>query len=362
MTQIPLPPPAAAPIDGMRRRRQILQLLMRYRNAGVFSVIQLDPAMPAIEPPPVQGDPARFVADLEALGTTFVKLGQVLSTRPDMIPPAYLAALERMQERVAPVPVAQIVAVIESELGAPVSKLFASFDPVPLGCASIAQVHRAVLRDGREVAVKVQKPEVAAQLRSDLAVLRNFASAADHLTRVGRRVRLADWLAEFSRTLRMELDYEAEAANLERFGQHLAPYPALWVPQPVHDLSSRRVLTMELVPGVRVDAIPAVRRTEESMDPLAAALVRGYLDQIFVHGEIHADPHPGNLRVTRTSAWPSSTWGWWRMCHRACASACSRSCLPLSMAAARKWPTRSSASPPGWRTTTRSATCARPGR
>jgi predicted unusual protein kinase regulating ubiquinone biosynthesis (AarF/ABC1/UbiB family) len=282
----------------MRRRRQILQLLMRYRNAGVFSVIQLDPGMPAIEPPPVQGDPARFVADLEALGTTFVKLGQVLSTRPDMIPPPYLAALERMQERVAPVPVEHIIAVIEAELGAPVSKLFTVFDPVPLGCASIAQVHRAVLRDGREVAVKVQKPEVAAQLRSDLAVLRNFASAADHLTRVGRRVRLADWLAEFSRTLRMELDYEAEAANLERFRQHLAPYPELWVPQPVHDLSSRRVLTMELVPGVRVDAIPAVRRTEESMDPLAAALVRGYLDQIFVHGEIHADPHPGNLRVT----------------------------------------------------------------
>ncbi len=287
-----------ATIGGMNRRQQIVRLLLRYRNSGVFSGIQLDGELPRQEKVQGNGDPTQFVTDLEALGTTFVKLGQVLSTRPDMIPPEYVAALERMQEQVAPIPVERIRAIIEEDLGAPIAKLFAVFDAEPLGCASIAQVHRAVLRDGREVAIKVQKPEVAAQLRSDLAVLRSFATAADHLTRVGRRVRLSDWLSEFSKTLKMELDYEAEAANLARFGQHLAPYPELWIPQPLWDLCSRRVLTMELVPGVRVDAIPDVRRTEESMVPLAAALVRGYLDQIFVHGEIHADPHPGNLRVT----------------------------------------------------------------
>ena len=282
MSQPSTPTPPA--IDGMLRRRQIFQLLLRYRNSGVFSAIALDPNLQPATPLPGHGSPTQFVTDLEALGTTFVKLGQLLSTRPDMIPPDYLAALERMQEKVAPVPVEPIQQVVESELGAPLGKLFAVFDPVPLGCASIAQVHRAVLRDGRQVAVKVQKPEVAAQLRSDLAVLRSFASAADRFTRVGRRVRLSDWLAEFSRTLRMELDYEAEAGNLQRFGRHLAPYPELWVPQPVLDLCSKRVLTLELVSGVRVDAIPQVRRTEHSMDPLAAALVRGYLDQIFVHG------------------------------------------------------------------------------
>nr|WP_244477809.1 AarF/UbiB family protein [Stenotrophomonas koreensis] len=282
----------------MLRRRQILQLLLRYRHCGVFSGFQHDPGL-VVPPASTEADsPARFVSDLEALGVTFVKLGQLLSTRPDMIRPDYLAALERMQEKVAPVPVQDIQQVIEAELGAPIGKLFSSFDPQPLGCASIAQVHRAVLRDGREVAVKVQKPEVAAQLHSDLRVLRSFAAAADRFTRVGRRVRLSDWLAEFARTLQMELDYETEAGNLQRFGNHLAPYPALWVPQPLLDLSSKRVLTLELVQGVRVDAIPEVRRTEQSMDPLAAALVRGYLDQIFVHGEIHADPHPGNLRVT----------------------------------------------------------------
>lgn len=288
----------AATIGSMNRRQQIMRLLVRYRNSGVFSGIQLDGELPRLDKIPATDNPTQFVSDLEALGTTFVKLGQLLSTRPDMIPAEYVAALERMQEKVAPIPFEQIRAIVEEDIGAPVSKLFAWFDPEPLGCASIAQVHRAELRDGRQVAVKVQKPDVAAQLRSDLAVLRSFATAADHLTRVGRKVRFSDWLGEFAKTLRMELDYEAEAASLARFGQHLAPYPELTVPQPVWDLCSRRVLTMELVQGVRVDAIPEVRRTEQSMEPLAAALVRGYLDQIFVHGEIHADPHPGNLRVT----------------------------------------------------------------
>ena len=298
MTTTACDAPGPALIGGMNRRQQIVRLLLRYRHSGIFSGLQLDGELPRLEKAPAAGDPDQFVADLEALGTTFVKLGQVLSTRPDMIPPDYVAVLARMQEQVAPIPVEQVRAVIEEELGAPVGKLFAAFDPEPLGCASIAQVHRAVLHDGREVAIKVQKPEVAAQLRSDLAVLRSFASAADHLTRVGRRVRFSDWLDEFTKTLHMELDYEAEAVNLARFGRHLAPYPELWVPQPLWDLCGRRVLTMQLAHGVRVDAIPPVRRTEQPMLPLAAALVRGYLDQIFVHGEIHADPHPGNLRVT----------------------------------------------------------------
>ena len=293
------PPDASATpplVTGMNRRSQILRLLLRYRHSGVFSGMNLD-TWSAHDVPP-DGNPDQFVTDLEALGPTFVKLGQMLSTRPDMVPPEFATALERMQEKVAPLPVDRIHRIIETELGASVGTLFASFDPQPLGCASIAQVHRATLRDGREVAVKVQKPEVAAQLRSDLEALRSFALAADHLTQIGRRVRLRDWLNEFSKTLMQELDYQAEAENLERFGQHLRPFKPLWVPQPIWDYCSNRVLTMELANGVRVDAIPPVRRTEQSMDPLAAALIRGYLDQIFVHGEIHADPHPGNLRVT----------------------------------------------------------------
>ena len=292
----PVAPGSPSLVKGMNRRSQILRLLLRYRNSGVFSGMNLDAR--AVHDIPPEGNPEQFVTDLESLGPTFVKLGQMLSTRPDMVPVEFATALERMQEKVAPIPVERIAQIIEQELGASVSKLFASFDPVPLGCASIAQVHRAQLHDGREVAVKVQKPEVAAQLRSDLEVLRSFALAADHLTQVGRRVRLRDWLNAFAKTLMQELDYQAEAENLQRFGQHLKPFKPLWVPQPIWDYCSHRVLTMELANGVRVDMIPDVRRTEEPMAPLAAALIRGYIDQIFVHGEIHADPHPGNLRVT----------------------------------------------------------------
>ncbi len=296
MNTTPVAPGTPSLVKGMNRRSQILRLLLRYRHSGVFSGMNLDAR--AMHDLPPEGNPEQFVTDLESLGPTFVKLGQMLSTRPDMVPVEFATALERMQEKVAPIPVERIASIIERELGAPVSKLFASFDPVPLGCASIAQVHRAQLHDGREVAVKVQKPEVAAQLRSDLEVLRSFALAADHLTQVGRRVRLRDWLNEFAKTLMQELDYQAEAENLQRFGQHLKPFKPLWVPQPVWDYCSHRVLTMELAHGVRVDMIPDVRRTEQPMAPLAAALIRGYVDQIFVHGEIHADPHPGNLRVT----------------------------------------------------------------
>jgi len=292
------PPRNADPavVGGISRRTQILRLLLRYRTSGVFSGLNLDPTVTAEVP--ADGNPEQFVRDLEALGPTFVKLGQMLSTRPDLVPPEFASALERMQEQVAPIPAERVREIFEEEIGVALGKVFSSFDEVPLGCASLAQVHMATLRDGREVAVKVQKPEIAAQVRSDLDVLRSFANAADRLTGLGRRVRFADWLNEFAKTLIAELNYEAEAENLVRFGQHLAPFPELWVPQPVWDFTSRRVLTMEMARGVRVDAIPPVRRTEQDMGAVASALIRGYLDQIFVHGEIHADPHPGNLRVT----------------------------------------------------------------
>ena len=294
----PLPPVTHCPpvVGGLNRRTHILRLLLRYRNSGVFSGMRLDNV--SRHDLPADGAPEQFVRELELLGPTFVKLGQMLSTRPDIVPPEFATALERMQEQVAPIPVERIRTAFEQELGVSVNRVFLDFDERPLGCASLAQVHRATLRDGTQVAVKVQKPEIAAQVRSDLGVLRGFAQAADRLTGLGRRVHFADWLAEFAKTLMAELDYQTEAENLVRFGQHLQPYPELWIPQPIWDLSGRRVLTLQLVQGTRVDAVSGLRRTEQSMAPLAGALIRGYLDQIFVHGEIHADPHPGNLRVT----------------------------------------------------------------
>ena len=287
----------AAP-TGVARTAQILRFLLKYRTADVFTGLDLDAAAETVDDQPASGTPEEFVKDLESLGPTFVKIGQALSTRPDMVPPAYLEALERMQDNVAPVPFDEIREVVEQSLGVRLSKPFTEFDETPIGCASLAQVHRACLRDGRTVAVKVQRPGIGPQIRADLDAIGALAKRADQHTRMGRDVHFADWVQEFRRALLGELDYRMEAENLDRFGEHLADYPQLYVPSPLWDLCADKVLTMDLVEGTKVTEVSGLRRTEEPMDDLARALMRGYLDQVFVHGEIHADPHPGNLLVT----------------------------------------------------------------
>jgi predicted unusual protein kinase regulating ubiquinone biosynthesis (AarF/ABC1/UbiB family) len=285
--------------SGLGRTTQILRFLLKYRSAGVFTGLDLDAmGMDERTPPPTEGKPEEFVDDLEALGPAFVKIGQALSTRPDMVPAAYIAALERMQDDVATVPFDVIRDVIENELGVRLNKAFASFEESPIGCASLAQVHRAVLRSGRVVAVKVQRPGVAEAVRGDLDALASLAGRADRMTDLGRRVHFADWVHEFRKTLLAELDYHAEAENLVRFAMHFRDYPELYVPRPVWDYTRSRVLTMDLVTGTKVTELSGLRRTEQRLDVLASALMRGYLDQVFVYGEIHADPHPGNLLVT----------------------------------------------------------------
>ena len=287
-----------APASGLARTAQILRFLFKYRNAGVFSGVEVDASeIDATQPQP-EGRPEEFVDDLEALGPTFIKISQALSTRPDMVPPAYLAALQRMQDDVAPAPFEDIRAVVEAELGVKLGKLFDSFEETPIGGASLAQVHRARLRDGRPVAVKVQRPGIVDGIHADLDALASLARGVDRHTDIGRRTRFADWVHEFRRSLLAELDYRTEAGNLARFGAHFERYPRLFVPQPVWNLCAQRVLTMELVEGTKATDVSGLRRTEQDLAPLAEAVMRGYLDQTFVHGEIHADPHPGNLLVT----------------------------------------------------------------
>jgi ubiquinone biosynthesis protein len=283
---------------GMARSAQILRFLLKYRSAGVFTGLDLDAATIPDGDAPIEGKPEEFVTDLEALGPTFIKIGQALSTRPDMVPPSYIAALERMQDNVAPISYDEVRAVVEDELGVRISKAFAEFEELPIGAASLAQVHRATLRDGRRVAVKVQRPGITEVIVADLDALASLAGKADRVTDLGRRVHFADWVHEFRKTLMAELDYRTEAENLDRFNEHFAGYPELFVPDPIWDLTRTRVLTMELVDGTKATQLSGLRRTEQKLGDLASTLMRGYLDQVFVHGEIHADPHPGNLLVT----------------------------------------------------------------
>ena len=283
----------------LARTSRILRFLVKHRHSGMFTGWDLRvPLDVAIETETVDHRPEQFVDDLEALGPTFVKLGQALSTRPDLVPPAYLTALTRMQSQVTQTPWPELRAQLESALGESVETRFASFDTVPLGSASLAQVHRARLHDGRVVAVKIQRPGIAEEVSHDLATLESIASGVDHTTGLGQRVRFTDWVHEFRRALIAELDYGLEAANLERFSDHLAEYPDLLVPKPVWELTRSRVLVMDLITGVQPEASVRERLPKYLLERLCESLLRGYVDQMFVHGEIHADPHPGNMLIT----------------------------------------------------------------
>ena len=280
----------------LSRTSQVIAMFARYRRSGILTGLDLGEAH---EEEPLDGEAdalaERFVTDLEQMGPAFVKLGQALSTRPDLVPPSWIAALERIQDDATPAPVDDIEALLERELGVRASKVFAQIDPQPMAAASLAQVHRAVLHDGRVVALKIQRPDVATAVRSDLDLLARLAGTADSLTDAGRRLRLADWMGEFRKAMINELDYRIEAENLDRFGRHLSGYPLLRVPAPLWDYVTPRLLVMDWIDGINVTRITGLRRTELDTMPVTSQLLHAYLDQVFVHGDIHADPHPGNV-------------------------------------------------------------------
>jgi predicted unusual protein kinase regulating ubiquinone biosynthesis (AarF/ABC1/UbiB family) len=236
--------------------------------------------------------------DLESLGPTFVKLGQLLSTRADLLPPAYLEALSRLQDNVEPVPFDQIKQAVEHELGVRLSKAFAQFEERPVAAASLGQVHRASLRDGRIVAVKVQRPGVADQVAADLEVLDQIAEYLSTRTDAGKRYDLTGMVNEFRTAISAELDYVQEAEHLQLIGCNLAEFETMVVPQPVPGYTTTRVLTMDYVSGTKVTAISPVVRVDLDHQGLADLLVRAYLKQIVIDGVFHADPHPGNVFIT----------------------------------------------------------------
>lgn len=280
----------------LKRYRQIARLLVRHgrgdlvRSAGIEAVLDDDDVE--------TGDPVKaedLASDLEAMGPTFVKLGQLMSSRVDLFTPAYTDALSRLQDAVEPFSFEQVRDIVSSELGLPLSRVFSRFDEVPLAAASLGQVHRAALRDGREVVVKVQRPGIRGQVLEDMEVLTELADFIDAHTEVGRRYAVAALLEEFRKSLIDELDYRREADNLDAVRRMLAEHESLLVPAPHPDFTTSRVLTMEYVEGRKITDLSPDARLGLDGARLADDLFAAYLEQVLVEGVFHADPHPGNV-------------------------------------------------------------------
>jgi predicted unusual protein kinase regulating ubiquinone biosynthesis (AarF/ABC1/UbiB family) len=283
----------------LSRYSAVIKLFLKHR-----ALLGASAADPLVDEPEDLTDAklAEMLAcDLEKLGPTFIKLGQVLSTRSDLLPPAYLEPLSRLQDKVDPVPVADVIKIVEDDLGVRVSKAFSSFDEAPLASASLGQVHRATLRDGRPVAVKVQRPGIGQQVAQDLDVLDEIAAFVDHHTQTGKRYEFQPMIREFRKSVMVELDYRQEAGHLKTLGQNLAEFPRIIVPAPVEGYVGTRVLTMDYVRGTKVTKLSPVALVDSDPEGLAEELIRAYLHQILITGFFHADPHPGNVFITDDS-------------------------------------------------------------
>jgi ubiquinone biosynthesis protein len=240
---------------------------------------------------------AHLRAMLDELGPTFVKFGQLLSTRPDLLPPDIIAELRALQDDVTPFSYAEVELVIQAELGLPVERLFLEFEETPMAAASIGQVHRAVLPNGRRVAVKVQRPNAPAQIESDIALLYQAAKLAKD------RIRRLDFIDargivdEFARSIRQELDYRGEARNAETFRKDFAGHPRVRIPRVYWSYTRARVLTLEYLDGIQLGDIEFSTTSELDRRRLAEIMTETWMTMVFKNGFFHGDPHPANILV-----------------------------------------------------------------
>jgi len=238
-----------------------------------------------------------FRKRLVELGPAYIKLGQVLSTRPDLLSKPYIEELEHLQDDVSPMPFEQVEETIEAELHARISKLYESFEQEPLGSASLGQVHAATLRDGRSVVVKVQRPNLRELLAEDIEFFRALAHFLTEHTSAGQRVDLVGVVQQVEQALVDELDYRTEARNAALFRKRLATFPHILIPRVIDAYTTHKVLTSERIKGVKIDAIPPITRIEYDFSVLAEEFSHAYLQQITDTGHFHADPHPGNVFI-----------------------------------------------------------------
>jgi len=241
--------------------------------------------------------PERLRKALEELGPTFIKLGQLLSTRTHLLPRAFTLELSKLHDDVPPVPFAQVRAILDAELKRPLGELFTSIEETPIGSASIAQVHRAVLVTGERCVIKVQRPGIEKIVRVDLEIMAYLATKLENHAEGWRVHQPSAVVAEFSKVMEQELDFGAEAAHLERFAHQFAGEPTIYVPKVVPGAVTRRVLTMEYIEAVKASNFEALDAAGLDRREISTRITDLVMKQIFVHGFFHADPHPGNIHI-----------------------------------------------------------------
>ncbi len=288
----------------LHRYRQIAEALARHGFGFLLSLLGLERFLPFHRE--LLGDssanqsltpPQHIRGALEELGATFIKLGQLLSTRPDLLPPEYLVEFARLQDDAPPFDTKEAIEIIESELGHPIEHLFMEFDHQPLAAASIGQVHAARLADGTEVIVKVRRPNVVEQIEEDLEILQNAAAAMNRRWEFAKRYDLLGLVQEFALTLRAELDYIREGQNAERFALNFTGDKSVHIPRIFWETTTTRVLTQERIRGVKVSELSEHDHFAETRRQLARLGTQAILKMVFEDGFFHADLHPGNFFI-----------------------------------------------------------------
>ncbi len=280
------------------RYRDIARLLVKYGRSDLVKEAGLDDVADFSDGGEIPAKAEELTDDLERMGPTYIKLAQLMSTRADLIPPPYARALSRLQDSVEPFSFEEVERIVTEELGVRLSRAFSSFEATPLASASLGQVHRAVMRDGRQVVVKVQRSGIKERIAEDMEALAELAEFADKHSEAGRRYGFGELLEQFRRSLNGELDYRREAANLTALSRIVSKYDALVIPEPIEDYTTGKVLTMDYIPGRKITDLGPLAKMEFDGCRLAEQLFEAYLDQILVEGFFHADPHPGNVLLT----------------------------------------------------------------
>jgi ubiquinone biosynthesis protein len=289
----------------LRRYRQIVEILADYGFGAVLAQMRLSDRLNIPRrwrrrrdiPGDAMTNPRRLRRAMEDLGPTFIKFGQILSTRSDIMPPEYLEELSYLQDEVPPVSWEQAREVVETELGAPIEDLFAQVDPVPIASASLAQVHVARLVGGEEVVVKIQRPNIEKTVNLDLDIIYDLAQTAQQRIGAASRFEVGDLAEEFASALRTEMDFRREAWNADRFRKNFEDENRLTVPKIYWDYSTKRLLVMERLKGIKIDNLEALKAAGYSPQRLSRYAADFALKEVLIDGFFHADPHPGNMLI-----------------------------------------------------------------